>query len=85
MVLSRENKNVEDKIDSTTKAHKGPVTLRGGLAGSSTVLEDFSNEFESGSEGVPCRSREGVELSCCECFSDSTETRSTVEAIAARG
>jgi len=85
MVLSRENRNVDDSIDSTTNPHRGPLTLHGAFAGSSTVFDDFSSEFESGSEGVPGRSRDGAELSCCECFSDITETGSTVEAIELEG
>lgn len=85
MVLSRENKNVDDSIDSTTNPHRGPLTLRGAFAGSPTALDDFSNEFESGSEGVPGRSRDGAELSWCECFSDSTETGSTVKAMKLEG
>lgn len=63
MVLSRENRNVDDSIDSTTNPHKGPLTLRGAFTTSSTVPEDLSSEFVSGSEGVPDRSREGAALS----------------------
>lgn len=85
MVLSRENRNVDDSIDSTTNPHKGPLTLRGAFAASSTVPVDFSSEFVSGSEGVPGRSREGAALSRCDCLFDSSKTCSTVEAIAARG
>lgn len=84
MVLSNENRNVDDSIDRTTSPHKGPLTLRGAFAGSSTVSSDFSTEFESRSEGVPGRSSEGAELDWCGCFSDSVETGSTVEAMAAR-
>lgn len=84
-MLSRENRNVDDSIDSTTKPHRGPLTLRGAFAGAPTVFDDFSSDFESGSEGVPGRSRDGAELSWCECFSDTTETVSTVEAIELEG
>lgn len=83
MVLSNENRNVDDNIDSTTRHHKGPLTLRGAFAGS-TVSSDFSTEFESRSDGVPGRSSEGAELIWCGRFSDSIETGLTVEAMAAR-